>query len=202
MRAQALAAAVVLLTPLMLGGCASLSKEQCQSGNWREIGQADGAAGEPASQIAEHAKACESYGVAPNVAAYEAGRALGLQSYCTPASGFVQGREGNSYAGVCPPATAGAFQSGYVLGRQIYDAGEVVRRAESRVSDLENQLRRLEDEVATACGINPAGCAGLKQAQSSRRDGLRRQLDRAQWDLSDARNRAAILEASVLSQMR
>ncbi len=201
MRAKRLALLIVFPVALALNGCATLSKEECQSGNWQEIGQADGFNGEPESRLQEHAKACSSYSVAPNVQAYMAGREVGLASYCTPASGFAHGRAGDDYAGVCPPATAAAFSSGYMVGRKLWDAQQTVRRYESRVLDLENQLRRAEDDLSKPC-VNDSNCYFTKQNQQRNRNTIRNDLDRERWNLSDARNRYNILEASVMSQFR
>src|SRR6516162_3490156 len=101
---------------LVLGGCASMSKDECLTVDWRTVGYEDGVAGYPGDRIAQHRKDCAKYGVSTNLELYQQGRDQGLQEYCQPANGYRIGVGGGGYAGVCPanlePAFLGAFNSG------------------------------------------------------------------------------------------
>src|SRR5262245_15946206 len=112
---QRLSAAVVLACSLLMGGCASMSKDECMTVDWRTVGYEDGARGYSGGRIAEHRKACAKHGVTPDLTAYQAGRDDGLHEYCVPQNGFRMGANGNNYGGVCPrdvePAFLGAFET-------------------------------------------------------------------------------------------
>lgn len=117
---------------LLLAGCASLSQEQCEHGDWFSIGQGDGNSGKWASRIAKHNHACEEYGIEINRAEYMRGWNDGIRNYCTAASGFSLGKRGEEYNRVCPAGLELDFVTGYREGVEIllrekqweYDANE------------------------------------------------------------------------------
>lgn len=117
-----------------LTGCATYSREECSSGDWNKIGQRDGEDGRPADKFSQHVKACGLDRSEASRAAYMAGRATGLASFCTPARGYREGALGQPDPGTCPANLEAQFQSGYRLGRRIYEA-------ESRQSDIADALR-------------------------------------------------------------
>ncbi len=60
-------AGTALCLPVLLGSCATMSKEECVAADWRVVGETDGAAGyDPQSRFAAHAKSCEKAGVVPD----------------------------------------------------------------------------------------------------------------------------------------
>lgn len=142
-----LLAATATATLLTLGSCATMSKEQCLAGDWSGQGYADGAAGASMSRLGEHAEACMKHGVAPDDAAYRSGWSQGVVTYCTPERGFVEGRSGNGYAGVCPAELERAFMPAYEDGRVVYAAEQAVRDAESLINSLGGRLEELDDKL-------------------------------------------------------
>lgn len=117
------------------------------TGDWQEIGRQDGNHGLQRARLFKHQEACEEYGVRPDAAAYDAGRAQGLRNYCTPRQGFIEGRDGRKYRGVCPAPAERAFLSEYRHGTLIYDA-------RAALADIERDLRakdkQLDDKDTTA----------------------------------------------------
>ncbi len=132
--------ACVVLPVLLTAGCATLDKEQCQVADWRLIGYQDGVLGKPASTIGEYREDCAKHAVVPDLDAWQAGRAQGLQEYCKPANAFILGRSGRGYPIVCPEQTAGAFRAAYEDGRAIY-------LARSEVKDTHVQIHKREHEI-------------------------------------------------------
>ncbi len=130
---------VVCLT--VLSACASLSEEECLAADWYGIGVEDGARGQPMSRIGSHRKACAEVGVAPDVTAYNEGRLVGLQSFCTRERGYSEGERGARYSGVCPQHLEPAFMQGYLAGQDVYRTKKEIRR-------LEGELAKLREEVA------------------------------------------------------
>lgn len=152
---------MALLALLALGGCATLSKKECLSADWREIGYRDGVAGYPRSRAEDHDKACREVGVGVERDVYFIAREEGLARYCEPANGYRIGIQGGGYAGVCPPQLAPEFEREYAQGRSVYEARQ-------RLQALENESRQLETRLAKAQN---------DEERRSLRDALRR-LDR------------------------
>lgn len=125
-----------------VGACASLTKNQCQQGNWFEIGQSDGAQGQPLSVFEDHVDACGEYKIRPNRRRYEDGRNFGLARYCTPLSGFKAGRYSQTYQNVCPPETRGEFIRGYELGGQFGQAEKQLISVNQDIDEIEGNLRK------------------------------------------------------------
>ena len=73
------AAIAAMCLALGIAGCASMSKNECVMVDWRTIGYEDGVAGRAGDQIGRYRKACADHGVAPDLGAYQAGRAEGLR---------------------------------------------------------------------------------------------------------------------------
>ena len=123
-----------------------MTEAECVMADWHIVGDNDGAAGEPSSRLADHQKACAKHGITPNRAEYEKGRQRGLQIYCTRDNGYVVGRRGSVYHGVCTGAMRHQFESGYLIGQDIYVAETKVERIRSETDRLKSRIRRLEQD--------------------------------------------------------
>src|SRR5699024_12327142 len=75
----------------MLGGCATLSKGECLTANWYQIGRNDGARGYERARLYEHREACAEYGVTPRSTRDYKGRPAGTRGTGTPQNGFDDG---------------------------------------------------------------------------------------------------------------
>lgn len=102
--------AVSLMSLVLLAGCATLSREQCRSGDWYGIGTADGQAGEPLGRLDRHVRACAEYGIPVDEQRYRAGYDQGLRAYCHIHNACAAGLRGHRYQRVCPPEIDGAFE--------------------------------------------------------------------------------------------
>lgn len=125
-----------------LAGCATLSKEECLNGDWREIGQRDGQAGRTASFIAQHAKACEKTGVVPNQSLWEQGRQAGLPAYCTVSKVYAEGQAGRSLSPVCLASQLPALQA-------AHDKGRAWKRLTSEIDSKKREIVELRSKILT-----------------------------------------------------
>lgn len=125
---------ILLCLAATLSGCATYSREECDSGNWDRIGIKDGEDGRLPDKFKQHAKACKLERSEANQSIYLAGRAKGLASYCTSARGYREGALGQTYLGTCPANLEAEFQKGYKTGKRMQEA-------ESRQSDIADALR-------------------------------------------------------------
>jgi len=120
---------VLLISALIVSGCTSLSKQECASANWQQIGFEDGSKGAASTRFSDHIAACEGIST-PNAQAWNAGRSEGLRGYCTSDGGYWAGRSGIKYQGVCPPETVAKFLPAYQHGRQYYEISRTIRELE------------------------------------------------------------------------
>ena len=105
----------ILGLAIMIGGCSAMSEQECLVSDWHAVGFEDGARGYPVEQIAQYRKSCADYGVAPDLAQYQAGRQSGLVEYCQPDRAFQIGSTGagshgsaDSTLSIISPETLGA----------------------------------------------------------------------------------------------
>lgn len=132
---------------LALGGCATMSSDECMTSDWSTIGFEDGARGYTADRIGQHRKACAKHGVTPDFTDYQTGRDQGLQQYCQPSRGFTVGSNGGSYNGVCSIEMEGSFLDAYNTGYHLYTLRSNVNRANSDIHARERELDRIADTV-------------------------------------------------------
>lgn len=137
-RYLSVAAAVVLL-----GGCATLSEEECKTADWHRLGYKDGAAGHSDSRLAEHAEACTKTGIRPNAQQWRSGWDQGVMTYCTPRVGWREGLAGRSYQGVCRGRNEDAFLYAFNQGTEIH-------RLQSRIDSNNREIGRLERQLSEA----------------------------------------------------
>lgn len=130
------------LLVLLLGGCATLSKDQCQSTEWSALGERDAYEGHGSDRLRSHAKACGEHGLAPDGDAYRTGYERGLYRFCQPQRGFDYGRAGSTYRNTCPVELDAAFQQGYRLGSALHTEERRKSSLESRIRDNERKLRK------------------------------------------------------------
>lgn len=133
----------LVLVMMALAGCETMSREECLSADWYQVGYQAGREGKERSHVEDIAESCAKAKVTPDRQRYFSGRDRGLREYCTPEHGFYLGKNGTSISHVCPPESANLFEESYNQGYQIYDAREQVKR-------LENKRHRLEDQLEKA----------------------------------------------------
>jgi hypothetical protein len=142
----ALRGGTFLIAAALLGGCASMSEQECLTANWQEQGYRDGRNGQALSYIEDHRQACAKVGIVPNLEEYKLGRARGIAEYCTPDNAVQEGRRGASYRNACPPELEGRFLDRYRAGRRVYDAEQRANNLDSQSRDLQRRLDNEKDE--------------------------------------------------------
>lgn len=110
-----------LFALVLVSGCAAMMPTDCRSGDWQAVGFEDGLKGIP-ERLENRRQACADAGFAPEAGAFETydkGWNQGLARYCIPDNGFVQGRRGKEYRGVCAKDVEGEFLAGYGEGLRV-----------------------------------------------------------------------------------
>lgn len=148
---------LVVIALSVLAGCASLSEEECLAADWYAIGVEDGSRGQEMSRIGAHRKACAEFGIAPDMALYEQGRARGLESFCTRERGYYQGERGRHYNGVCPPHLEGMFMQGYLAGQEVYRTKQNIRRLEGELKDVREEVAQIRQNLDQGYAVDEKG---------------------------------------------
>jgi hypothetical protein len=171
---------------LALGGCASMSGDECLTSDWQMIGFEDGSRGHGSERLGQHRKACAKHGVTPDLQAYRAGREEGLRDYCQPARGFNLGANGGHYNGVCSAESEVEFLDAYRAGYRLYELQAKVNSANYQINTKRNELERTEDLIREKEAL-------LIAAETTTQDRI---LILA--DLKDLSERKGQLEAEIL----
>jgi hypothetical protein len=145
-----LAIIALLGTLLGMSGCAGMSEQACLVTDWRSVGFEDGVAGRSAGAIGNYRQSCSKHGVAPDLAEYRAGHDDGVQLYCRAGNGFVVGRSGSRYAGVCPAELAPGFLATYNEGRQLWEFEAAVRAVDNQIAARHRRLEELTAALTSA----------------------------------------------------
>lgn len=136
-----------VVAAVVLSGCAGMSEDECAVTDWQTVGFEDGARGYSSDQVARYRKACSKHGVAPDLQAYQAGRAKGLVEFCQPDNGFNVGASGRRYNGVCGSDVAPEFLDAYRDGRQLHDLQSRVNGTNSQIYAKERQLKATKKKL-------------------------------------------------------
>jgi len=138
----------VLLLSVLVSGCAAMSKNECQTAQWQSVGYEDGAKGYSVSRIGEYRKSCAEYNVAPDLATYTEGRRQGLQEWCTPSNGYLQGTRGAIYNGICPKTLETEFKQSMQRGKVVFDMRQTIKNQKVLIARLNRDLTTIEQEIS------------------------------------------------------
>lgn len=144
-----IASAATLLGGTTLSGCASISEDTCQAGNWEALGYKDGTRGVRRDKIASYADRCAKFGISLNPTEYLAGFNAGLPTYCTYERGYSLGENGSDYNQVCAGDLAVDFAPGYDAGRAVYAVYQEHDSLINRYENLVSKITGVEDRLAT-----------------------------------------------------
>ena len=131
--------AFALLALLALGGCATLTADQCKIADWRALGVEDGALGHRESRFLDYSKDCAGAGVTPDRTAWQAGRAEGLRQFCTPRGAYSAGVDGRPFRGRCSPELAEQLAA--------LEKGQTFHAITDEIDFLRSEIRELNQEI-------------------------------------------------------
>jgi hypothetical protein len=133
----------------LLGGCATMNKNECRNADWNVIGFEDGSRGYALDRIGQHRKACAKVDVVPDLVAYEKGHQKGVRQYCTAERGYREGVNGANYQGVCPADLSAAFTRAYRDGKNLYEIKQSINAAAARLSGYRDDIAHIEADIAS-----------------------------------------------------
>jgi hypothetical protein len=132
----------------LLSGCSTMTKEQCQSADWKAYGYTDGAKGKATTNFKTYAQACGDHGVKSDFDRYLIGHKQGVAVFCSFESGYQAGTENYRYQGICKSHNEADFLRGLAKGKKLYQARQDLRSEEREVSRLGKAIdekRRLQE---------------------------------------------------------
>jgi len=132
---------------IAVSACSTLSKSECQTANWNNIGYADGSQGYLAARIAQHRSACAEYKVTPDLNAYTSGRDRGLRQYCTQATAYNKGLSGYAYNGVCTKNNEREFVEAWNYGLAINKEKKIFNSLKYKYNNQLRYIAELEDNL-------------------------------------------------------
>jgi len=130
-----------------LAGCASLSKDECLSGNWEEIGVRDGANGKPEEYLIEHTTACAKLNVVPDRGAWNHGRERGLERFCQPNRMYNIGEYGGGFdVGICRNFDQERLTDAYEKGREVHYRAGILDEIDAEARSIRTRLENKEEK--------------------------------------------------------
>lgn len=174
----------MILIPLLMAGCSSLSKQECRNADWRIIGLEDGSAGRALQTVGAHRKACARVDVVPDMTAYEEGHDQGRRRYCTVDNGFRLGDSGARYNGVCQGLAESRFLAAYDAGKFRHEIRAELNQLKNTVSSNLGRLDVIEDDILQ---LEQAIVSDRSTAESRHRDlATIKQLENERSDIHNA----------------
>ena len=125
-----------------------MSESECLTADWHLIGYEDGAAGRNTSSLTNRRKACAEYGMSPDLEVYQQGYDKGVLLYCTERNGYMKGKQGQQYEGVCPNRVEEEFLYGYRNGRELFSMNSKIYQKSRQVKSKQSKLKALKSEIS------------------------------------------------------
>jgi len=132
----------------LVAGCSGMSEQACVTADWRTVGFEDGTAGISEGGIGRYRQQCSEHGVTPDLEAYRAGHAEGVQIYCKESNGFAVGHRGAQYQGVCPANLEPDFLAEYNSGRRLHDLESALSSVDSRIAGNYRTQEAIKQELS------------------------------------------------------
>ncbi len=138
---------IVLAIGFLLSACTTISKDQCEIGNWDGLGYSDGVKGRASDRFEQYNETCAKYNVRVNLDMWLQGYNRGLLLYCTADHGAWVGQNGSTYNDVCSGPAGRDFSTGYHAGRQVFLARQSLQRAQHDYTNYDQRLDELYIEI-------------------------------------------------------
>ena len=130
-----------------LSGCASISKSECLSADWEDVGVRDGANGRPEEYLIQHAKACSKVNVVPDRGAWQHGRERGLDRYCVVQRAYNAGEWGSGFdVGQCVNYDQERLTDAWRKGNDVHRLAGVVNSIDGEIGSVRTALDNEELE--------------------------------------------------------
>ncbi|GAB2870266.1 hypothetical protein GCM10027277_44440 [Pseudoduganella ginsengisoli] len=194
---------VLAVTGALLSGCETMSKSECATANWSDVGLRDGMGGKAMSVLDDRVSDCSKAGVKVDMQRYMAGREQGLRDFCRLEKAAPLGLSGTSYSGVCPPQIDLEFRRRHQIGYNVYQMRSRVNDLNSRSERLQHRLREADrdEEKQVKAADKEDDRKRIRREFDDKRRNLRNELRDVDRDIQRARDNLRDAEY-VLDSMR
>ncbi|MDZ7749678.1 MAG: DUF2799 domain-containing protein [Halofilum sp. (in: g-proteobacteria)] len=127
----------------LLGGCATLDREEVRARRVARPRLPRRPAGLRLRARRRHQDACSEFGIRVDREAYRAGYEEGLSAYCSRTDPYRLGLDGGPYRDVC----SAAFGREYRVGKRIHDYRERIERLEDEIRSLRADMDAAESDA-------------------------------------------------------
>jgi hypothetical protein len=138
---------IMVTLAILLCSCSSISREECEIGDWYSIGVNDGKSGADMKQFNKYQKECAAHGVRADFSPYQQGYQQGLVFYCDFAHGEEHGRSGASYNTACSGNLEMQFRLGYQKGKRWHQAKSAVDNLRFELDQRYHQIQQNRDQI-------------------------------------------------------
>lgn len=175
----------IMMMAVLVGGCATISRQECQKGEWYSIGVASGRQGATNERLDKIKHDCHKHDVEVDTRRYLEGYAQGLIDYCQLDNAFDTGLRGEIYQHVCPPAIDAIFARYNKAATLVYYLRRHIVNLEIELSDKKYALENTElkaserDSIEIAINRIESEIRNAQDQLQSRRENLSRILKEA-----------------------
>lgn len=175
--------AMGVLIAALVAGCATLSENECLVADWRALGYTDGSNGATPARFDQYRRDCAEFGVVPDLDAWRAGHAEGLELFCRPDRAYQLGRSGSPLPPVCPESRLADLADAWAQGQRWQAVSRVVAELEEAIEDVERTLEAERDPGEDATGEERDAARIRRRALFNELDRLEEELEAAQLEL-------------------
>lgn len=142
----------LLLALCQLASCAVMSKQECLSADWKQVGYEVGLTGDTNKSDAFNAREqmCSQYGESADSTLFDEGHANGVVEYCQLSNAVELGVDGADNAitsGVCPHRDYPGFRRSFEVGYQLYTLRSRAKESGNAMASLNSQANRAQQEI-------------------------------------------------------
>ena len=188
-------AALIVVSALLINGCASMNKDQCQLANWQALGFQQGNQGKSMARFNTYQQDCAKHQIKADFNAFKTGHEQGLQTYCNFDQGLNTGKQGKDYNAVCPRSQFPTYEEGYRSGvnRFCNYSNGVKTSAQGNATNPNCPASRYPE-------FHQGFTAGQEQQQlKGHIHSLEDDLDNTQQAMDDASDHISAAEAIIIS---
>jgi len=133
--------AILTIAAFFLSSCATLTKHECEKGDWHGIGKRDGEHGHDVGRFQDHQNACKGHGLIANFTAYKQGRLSGLKSYCDIQRQLDLGLDGQKYNGACSGSIVPLLKEANDWGYRGYNVKMSLYEAQNQLTEIRKKMQ-------------------------------------------------------------
>jgi hypothetical protein len=141
---------ILILTFTQLTACAVMSKQECLSADWRQVGYAVGVNGniDISDQFNRREQTCIKHGTSATWKKFQQGHTDGIVQYCQLSNALELGANGDSRAidnQVCAERDYPGFRQAFDVGYQLHILRGRVQTSDLAISNLTNSRYRYQN---------------------------------------------------------